>query len=148
MIMSIIKRALCWALMAILLLLSIYFGLLTLLSGWDFAKLQFFEFWYFIVALAIGFGLQVGMFVYLKNLIHGQMSKGVVVATGSTSTIAMISCCAHYLVNIIPILGVTGFVSVVAQYQVELFWFGLVSNLFGIIYIARKIYQFHKKIWQ
>ncbi|MEK7161536.1 MAG: hypothetical protein AAB729_02495 [Patescibacteria group bacterium] len=66
--------------------------------------------------------------------------------TGTTSTLSMISCCAHYLANIIPILGVAGALSVVAQYQVQFFWVGLLFNLFGIIYIARKVINFHQQL--
>ena len=85
------------------------------------------------------------LFVYLKNAIHSRnVPKGVLAATGTTSTVAMISCCTHYLVNILPILGVTGLVTLVGQYQTELFWFGILSNLLGIAYISHKIYLFHK----
>jgi Cu+-exporting ATPase len=51
----------------------------------------------------------------------------------------MVSCCAHYLVNVLPVLGFTGFLVVVAEYQVELFWVGLAFNAAGIIYISSKV---------
>jgi len=126
-------------------LLGVYFLILTLLSGWAFTLVQFSDFWPFIVSLALGFGIQIALFVYLKNAIHSRnVPKGVLAATGTTSTVAMISCCTHYLVNILPILGVTGLVTLVGQYQTELFWFGILSNLLGIAYISHKIYLFHK----
>ncbi len=88
------------------LLLGIYFAILTLVSGWDFALSQFSEFWYFIVSLAIGFGIQLGLYSYLRTAIRGRDGYGKVVAvSGTTSTAAMISCCSHYLVNILPVLG-------------------------------------------
>lgn len=122
------------------LLLIIYFSVVSLVSGIDFAFEQFAQFWYFIVLLAIGFGIQVGLYVYLKNLVgqHGASGK-MVAASGATSTAAMVSCCAHYLVNILPVLGITGFLTIVAEYQVELFWLGLVFNVIGILYIARQL---------
>jgi hypothetical protein len=40
-------------------LLGVYFAALTLVSGWAFTIEQFGQFWYYIVALAAGFGLQV-----------------------------------------------------------------------------------------
>lgn len=126
-----------------LLLLLVYFAILTLVSGWEFSKEQFFQFWYYIVSLAFGFGLQLGLFTYLKNVIHNRSGTGKVVAvSGMTSTLAMISCCAHYLVNLAPVLGATGLISFVSAYQVELFWIGLLSNLFGIIYISNRILKF------
>jgi len=63
----------------------------------------------------------------------------VVAVSGTTSTAAMVSCCAHYLANILPIVGVTGFLTIVAQYQIELFWVGLAFNAAGILYIVPKI---------
>jgi Cu+-exporting ATPase len=57
----------------------------------------------------------------------------------------MVSCCAHYLVNILPVLGVTGFVTLVAQYQVELFWLGLAFNMVGMLYIAPKVVKAYKE---
>ena len=61
------------------------------------------------------------------------------VATGTTSSVAMVSCCTHYLVNLLPVLGATGLMSIVGQYQIELFWFGIASNLAGIAYIGRRV---------
>ena len=124
-------------------LLGIYFVILTLVSGWGFAQDQFFQFWYFIVSLALGFGIQIGLYTYLKDLIKGMHGEGQVLGvTGTTSTAAMISCCTHYLTNLLPILGTVGIVTFVVQYQVELFWVGLLFNVGGIIYIASRIIKF------
>jgi Cu+-exporting ATPase len=121
-------------------LLGIYFAILTLVSGWTFAQEQFASYWYFVVSLAVGFGIQISLFQYIKSLVHeGQGMGKVVGVSGTTSTAAMISCCAHYLVNLVPILGVTGLVSFVAQYQVKLFWVGIFFNITGIIYMVSKI---------
>ncbi len=125
---------------AILALLSVYFAILTFISGWNFTVNQFAQFWYFIVTLALGFGIQIGLYLYLKSsLRHGDGSGKMVAVTGTTSTVAMISCCTHYLVNILPLLGATGIATLAAQYQVKLFWVGIAFNLLGIAYIGRRI---------
>ncbi|MDH4235080.1 MAG: YHS domain-containing protein, partial [Gallionella sp.] len=87
---------------AFVLLLAVYFGVVSLISGTNFALEQFAKFWYFIVLLALGFGIQVGLYTYIKNLAgqHGASGK-VVAVSGTTSTAAMVSCCAHYLANIL-----------------------------------------------
>jgi hypothetical protein len=41
----------------------------------------------------------------------------------------------------LPVLGATGLVALVAQYQIELFWVGLAFNLAGVLYIGRKVVQ-------
>ncbi|HEY5574434.1 MAG TPA: hypothetical protein VIK64_15545, partial [Anaerolineales bacterium] len=93
--------------------------------------------------LALGFGIQIGLYTYLRRAIHrGDASGKVLAVSGTTSTAAMISCCTHYLTNILPFIGIAGFVTVVAQYQIELFWFGLASNAAGIAYIGSKVVRF------
>lgn len=125
---------------ALLVLLAVYFGVLTLLSAWQFTLEEFGRYWPFIVALATGFGVQVGLYVYLRRLVSGAASRGkVLAASGTASTAAMVSCCTHYLVNLLPIIGATGLVIFVSQYQVELFWIGLVFNAAGIVYIGSKV---------
>jgi Cu+-exporting ATPase len=104
---------------------------------------QFSNYWFFVVSLALGFGIQIGLFVYLRNLVKdGRVSGKVLGVTGTTSTAAMISCCTHYLANLLPILGVAGPVTFIAQYQVQLFWLALLFNFGGITYMASKISKF------
>lgn len=123
-------------------LLTIYFTLLTLLSGRAVLVEQFSQFWPYIVALAVGFGIQVGLFAYLHRAVHADGSGKVMAVTGTTSGVAMVSCCSHYLVNLLPALGTTGLVSLVGQYQLQLFWLGLAANLAGIVYMGRRLAAF------
>jgi P-type Cu+ transporter len=135
-----IFRAIWIGLLALLALLGVYFGLLTLVSGWQFTLDQFALYWPYISALAAGFGVQVGLYVYLRRLLHGSKAHGKVVAvSGTTSAAAMVSCCTHYLANLLPIVGAAGLVTLATQYQVELFWVGLVFNAAGIAYIGIKV---------
>ncbi|MGC2518175.1 MAG: hypothetical protein WA373_03600 [Burkholderiales bacterium] len=125
---------------AFLAMMSVYFGILTLVSGWRFAAGQFSDFWYFILPLGAGFGVQVALYVRLRQLISGsRKSSAVIAASGTTSTAAMISCCAHYLANVAPIIGATGLVTLAAQYQVEFFWVGLLFSGAGIAYVGARL---------
>ncbi len=140
-------KAITFGIFATILLLSVYFGVLALVSGWGFAMRQFSMFWYFIVSLALGFGIQISLYVYLRELVRDTNGEGGVLGvTGTTSVVSMISCCTHYLVNILPFLGAVGLVTLAAQYQVQLFWFGLLSNLLGIWYVGRRIIRFKKQL--
>lgn len=124
------------------LLLGVYFGMLALVSGWEFTLEQFATFWPFVVSLAAGFGVQAGLYTHLRSITrHGNAAGKVAAVSGGTSTAAMISCCTHYLANVVPILGATGLVALVGQYQVELFWVGLAFNLAGVLYIGSKAVQ-------
>ena len=140
-------KSILYGTLASAILLGVYFAVLTLVSGWSFAQSQFADFWYFIISLVVGFGIQIGLYQYIKTLVHNGQGMGKVVGvSGTTSTAAMISCCAHYLVNLVPILGITGLATFVAQYQIKIFWVGLAFNIFGIAYISNKIIKFKKHI--
>jgi Cu+-exporting ATPase len=122
------------------LLLAVYFGALSALSGWAETVRQFSEFWFYILPLAAGFGVQVALYVQLRQLLQRSKETGAVVAaSGTTSTVAMVSCCAHYLANVAPVLGASGLVAFATQFQVEFFWVGLAFNVAGIIYVAKKL---------
>jgi Cu+-exporting ATPase len=138
----IISKATAMGVLATAGLLGFYFLILSLVSDWAFTVEQFSTYRYYIVSLAAGFGIQIGLFTYLRSAIQNHCSSGKVVAvSGTTSTAAMISCCAHYLVNILPVIGATGLVTFVGQYQVQFFWVGLASNAAGILYIVSKMVQ-------
>lgn len=140
-----IKKPFLYGALAIIGMLGMYFSLVSLISGWVFMLSQFSRFWYFIISLAVGFGIQIGLFTYLKSLIHGSHHSGKMVAlTGTTSTAAMISCCAHYLVNILPFLGATAFATIVSQYQIQFFWLGLLFNFVGVAFITSRIIKFYR----
>ena len=132
---------------AVLILLGVYIIVVSFVSGWDFMLEQLSKYWYYISLLALGVGIQIGLYSYRKNIIHQQrVSPNVVAVSATTSTAAMISCCAHYLVNILPILGTVGIITVISQYQIQLFWVGLTFNFIGILYMANKVYKFSKSI--
>lgn len=128
-------------------LLGVYFAVVTLVSGWPQATSQFTQFWFFIVSLALGFGLQVGLYLYLRQQ-HRQRgtSAGAVAVSGTTSTVAMVSCCAHYLANVLPLIATAGIASFVSQYQIQFFWVGLLFNLGGIIYLGSLILKHGRSV--
>lgn len=135
-----------YGVVAMLALLGVYFASLTLVSGWEFTVGEFGRYWYFIVALAAGFGAQVALFVRLRKLAGKSREPGAVVAaSGTTSTAAMVSCCAHYLVNVAPVLGATGLVAFAAQFQVELFWVGLAFSAAGLAFVSSRIFKAEKE---
>ena len=137
---GILWKSVARGIVAFLALLTVYSLVLILISGWKFTWEQLTQFWYYILSLALGFGTQFGLYSYLKGIIKHQPSTGrVLAATGATSTTAMVSCCAHYLTNILPVLGVTGIITLIGEYQVQFFWIGLFFNLLGILYIGDKV---------
>ena len=129
--------------LATLSMLIVYLVFVSLVSGWNFTKDQFAKFWYFVVALAIGFGIQVGLYSYLRSM-DKNVSTKVIATSGTSSAAAMVSCCAHYLVNVLPVLGTIGVVTLISQYQVQLFWVGLIFNFAGLVYMVSQVKRYSK----
>lgn len=129
-------------------LLLVFAGIVSAVSGVQGLRQQWAQYWPYILALAIGFGIQVGLYAHLRHLVSAASSKGVVAVSGITSTGAMISCCAHYLANVIPFIGAAGVATLIGQYQIELFWVGLASNALGIAYSARNIILFNRNTYE
>ena len=125
-------------LVAALGLLGFYLGIITLAQGWGHALQQLGDDRWFVGAIVLGFGTQVGLFVYLKQLHAHAATSGVAASTG-TSAAAMLACCAHHLADLLPIIGLSGAAIFLNAYKTPLLWLGILMNLGGIIYLARKI---------
>lgn len=132
-------RAWLLGLLASFAIVGIYLGMNTLTSDWYFAKVQFSEYRWWIISLAIGLGLQVTLYTLFRAHHRGLKKTAVnssLAASGGVSVVAMMACCSHYLATVIPLLGVS-FLSATAmaslvQYQPYFFLAGVVSCLFGI----------------
>ena len=123
--------------------IGFYLGLLTVTSDWNNAGAQFAEYRWWIIALALGLGIQGTLYTYLKKQLKGRTikaAKSSLAVSGGVSTASMAACCVHYLVACLPALGFP-FLSVaaagLAEYQVEFFLLGVFSNLIGISIMLR-----------
>jgi copper chaperone CopZ len=122
----------------ILCVIGFYLGLLTLTSDWYNAKAEFKEYGGWILALAVGLGVQVALFSLLRTWHRrGSMkaAKAGLAASGGMSTTAMAACCSHYLTILLPALGLPFLSSAAASlslYQTYFFLAGVLSNLVGI----------------
>lgn len=138
------NKAIFTGLGAALLLLLFYFVTMMLLSrSWDVTISQFESLWYWIIALSTGFGIQVGLYVYLKELIKDKrqisQSGAITVTSTGTSAVGMVACCAHHATEILPIIGLSGASIFLARYQIQLIILGIIMNFFGILYMLKII---------
>ncbi len=103
---------------------------------------QFKDMWYWLIALSFGFGIQTGLFVKIRSILKGstKTAAGLTSASGSTSGISMVACCAHHLTEILPALGISGIAIFLTNYQIPLIILGLVMNMGGIVYMLRVIH--------
>lgn len=122
------------------LLMAFFYSLIMYLSMS--AKEAWFIFtssWYLILGIIIGFGIQIGLWKHLKNSGLKNMSKTIPGASGAFSGTAMVTCCSHHLIDILPILGLTGISLFLTQYQRLFLAIGFSINLFGIAIILHLI---------
>ncbi len=138
-------KAIAYGIMGAGTLIVIFLSIVTFSNGSLSSALdEFRRIWYWIVLLTGGFGLQLGLFVYLKNVVREQMlgATAEVAASGTISTGSMVACCSHALVNILPILGVSAAAAFLARYQMPLLLLGVFSNLVGLT-IMLGLFQRH-----
>lgn len=126
-----------------MLLLALYFLILTLANSFSHAQEQFQLLWYWILTLVIGFGLQAGLYSYIRQEIRQRKIKAAaskeLAASAGISTGSMIACCTHHLVDVLPILGFSALFLFLAEYQVFFILLGILSNIVGSIFMLEII---------
>ncbi|MHB0924036.1 MAG: hypothetical protein ACYC3H_08745 [Bellilinea sp.] len=135
-----------------LLLFGLYFGIVSWAESPRHALEFFWQDRWLVIPILLGFGIQAGLYSVLKlqlflpnpsnDHIH-QFTNGAPAATmgagGTTSTVAMVACCAHHAADVLPILGLTAAATFLAEYRTAFMVVGLVSNIIGIAVILRTL---------
>jgi len=99
------------------------------------------QFWtdrWIVLPIAVGFGLQAALYTILKKRPYlPAASPGpsgpLMGAGGTTSTAAMIACCAHHVSDVLPLVGLTAASAFLAQYRTTFMLIGLATTLTGIV---------------
>lgn len=133
------------------LLTAVYFGIVSLAETPQHALDLFWEERWIVIPLILGFGIQMGLYTILKKGLFipaGEIgpSGKLTGAGGTTSTIAMVACCAHHVADVLPILGLTAAATILAQYQTVFMLAGLGTTLIGIFVMLRILYKERKKL--
>ncbi len=113
-------------------ILAFYIIVLTVFQSFGFALYEFRRLWFWLIPLSVGFGTQIGLYSSMK---HDATINAGAAASGTISGGSMIACCSHYLLNIIPLIGITGlsaFSSFLMAYQKIFFSIGILSSIAGI----------------
>ncbi|MBI1936470.1 hypothetical protein HYS31_08640 [Candidatus Woesearchaeota archaeon] len=119
-------------------LLAFYFIVASLLGGVSFAVDNFVKLWYWMVPLVIGFGIQIGMFFYVKEQMHAKAMGQAAASTGMSAT-SMVACCAHHIADVAPFLGISALGLFFTKYQSTFLLMGVLSNILGIAYMYRLV---------
>jgi hypothetical protein len=121
-------------------LIAFYFGIMTLTADWFYARIQFEEYRWWIIALSLGLGVQSTLFTLLRRGLKGaekKTARSTLAASGGVSTGSMVVCCLHHLTDVVPFLGFPILAVTLQRYQTFFFLIGVLSNLFGISMMVR-----------
>ena len=128
------SNAVLYGVLAGLGLIIFYLSVVSLFQGIEFAFLNLKSLWYLIFPLVIGFGTQISLYTSIK---HTAQMTGTVAATGTISGGSMIACCSHFLLQMIPLVGISGLSLFIVKYQAWFLIIGILSNIFGIAVMLR-----------
>jgi len=129
-------------------LVFVYLVILSLAQSPSHALEQLSQDRFWVGLVALGFGIQVGLYAYLRLIISAMAMVGATAMTGAgttTSTLGMIACCAHHLVDVAPLLGLAGasaltpVVTFLAEWKIPFILFGLAVNVIAIVMSVRLI---------
>ena len=140
----------------VLFLSSLYFGLVSWAESPQHALQLFWDERWIIIPLILGFGVQAALYTILKKRLFISVPSAVPIdatpsvggmmgAGGTTSTVAMVACCAHHVTDVLPILGLTAAATFLAKYQTAFMWAGLGTTLIGIVVMLLILFRERRK---
>lgn len=121
-------------------LLGLYLGIISLAQGVEHAFEQLATDAVFVSLIAAGFGTQIALFAELRTVDRRHRAAAAVTAAGTgTSAAAMLACCAHHLVDLLPLVGLSAAAVFLNAYKTPLFLVSIGMNVIGIVVIARQL---------
>ena len=134
--------------LAALAMVGVYLGVLSVLQSPAHAAEQLVADGVWVALVALGFGIQIGLYAYLRLLIQATRAAGATAVTGmgtGTSTLGMLACCAHHLADIAPLVGLAGAsglsdaIGFFTEWKYTFIALGLVMNVVGIVVTLRTL---------
>lgn len=118
-------------------LTALYLSIVSVAESPQHAIDLFWEDRLIVIPIIMGFGVQMALYVILRKrlfvpIVHTGPSGKLAGASGTTSTIAMVACCAHHVTDVLPVLGLTAASAFLADYRTAFMVIGLGMTLFGI----------------
>lgn len=129
-------------------LVVLYLAILSIAQSPSHALEQLSQDRLWVGLVALGFGFQIGLYMYLRLIVSAMLLAGATGMAGAgttTSTVGMIACCAHHLADIAPLLGLAGVsalspvVTFLAEWKIPFILFGLAVNAVAIVMSLRII---------
>lgn len=130
---------------------GIYFLFLLLIGGLDHAVGFISSLWFWLLLIIVGFGLQFGLYTYIRQRIRSRAATVEVSTSMGVSTGSMVACCLHLAVNLLPLVGLSALTIILTTYQIPIILIGVFSNIIGAVYMIsiikkHKLYSEDSKI--
>jgi hypothetical protein len=125
-------------------LLSLYIIAMSLGNTFAIALSELGRWWIYIAALAVGFGIQVGLYMHLRDFARagGGELHGSRMAVGSgVSATSMVVCCLHHVTDVLPILGLSAASLFLADYQSVFMSLGVLSSVVGTAVMLEQLHM-------
>lgn len=132
-------------------LTGLYFGIVSWAESPEHALDFFWQDRWIVIPILLGFGVQVGLYTILKKRLFVPVTSvgpsGMLTgAGGTTSTVAMVACCAHHVADVLPILGLTAAAAFLAQYRTAFMLVGLGTTIAGILVMLFILLKERRKV--
>ncbi len=127
-------------------LTGLYFGFMSWAEGFKTAREVFWIDRWIVIPIVTGFGIQAALYAILKFRLFLPVSAtgpsgALMGASGTTSTVAMLACCAHHVTDVLPILGLTAAATFLGRYRLVFIWAGLGMTLVGILVMLSILFK-------
>lgn len=133
------------------LLTGLYLGIVSWAEGPQHALELFWEDRWIVSPIILGFGVQMALYTILKKRLFVPVtylgpSGALTGMSGTTSTVAMVACCAHHVADVLPILGLTAMATFLAEYRIAFMLIGLGTTLMGIVVMLVILFRERRKV--
>jgi hypothetical protein len=102
------------------------------------------KWWAYITALAVGFGIQVGLYMHIRDFVKatgGEVNGYRMAMSGGVSATSMVVCCLHHVTDVLPILGLSAASLFLANYQSVFMSLGVLSSVVGMTVMIEQVHK-------
>jgi hypothetical protein len=124
-------------------LLFLYIIAMSLGNTFTIALSELGRWWTYVTALSVGFGIQVGLYMHLRDFAKagdGELHSSQMVVGGSVSATSMVVCCLHHVTDVLPILGLSAASLFLANYQSVFMSLGILSSIVGTLMMLEQLH--------
>lgn len=96
-----------------------------------------------LLLILAGFGTQVALFAELRRRRRLSAASGAAAGGGgAAAAVGMIACCSHHIVDLVPVIGLSGAAVFLTDYRTPIMLAGIAVNVLGVVAAARRLRRF------